>query len=113
MPATIDYQDIAQRKQAQLEAQIPAEWKLPASAIPPGMMSVADSISEAKKYQRVNVMNVPRTCGILSTSELDITEKYDVHGLLQTIAEKKLTSEAVVRAFCKVHLGIKTFHVPL
>ncbi|KAF9884897.1 hypothetical protein FE257_000964 [Aspergillus nanangensis] len=98
---TPTYQAIAQRKQAQLEAQIPAEWRLPASLIPAGMLSVADSITNAKEYQRVNVMNIPRTCEILTGRELHITEKYDVQGLLRVISQKQFTSEEVVRAFCK------------
>ncbi|KAL5362189.1 alpha-glucosidase [Aspergillus floccosus] len=97
----MSYQSIAQRKQAQLDARIPTEWKLPASAIPPGMLSAAESITETKRYQRVNVMNIARTCGLLSARELDITEKYDVHGLLQSIAERKFSSEEVVQSFCK------------
>lgn len=96
------YPAIAQRKQAHLESQIPAEWKLPASQIPSGMLSLEDSITNAKQYQRVNVMNVPRTCGLLTGKELEITENWDIRGLLRVIAEKRYTTEDVVRAFCKV-----------
>ncbi|KAE8409415.1 amidase signature domain-containing protein [Aspergillus pseudonomiae] len=95
------YPAIAQRKQAHLESQIPAEWKLPASQIPSGMLSLEDSITNAKQYQRVNVMNVPRTCGLLTGKELEITENWDIRGLLRVIAEKRYTTEDVVRAFCK------------
>lgn len=97
------YVVIAQRKQAELAAAIPAEWRLPAHLIPAGMLSPAESITEGpKQYSRVNVMNVPRTCGILTPKELDITEKYDVRGLVAEMVEGRLTAEEVVRGFSKV-----------
>ncbi|KAA8651633.1 hypothetical protein EYZ11_004895 [Aspergillus tanneri] len=95
------YPEIAQRKQAQLNSRIPAEWKLPASAIPPGMLSIPDSLTNVKEYQRVNVMAIPRTCGLLTEKELAITENYDIRALLDKIAGKRLSSEEVVRAFSK------------
>lgn len=100
--STPSYPAIAQRKQAHLESQIPAEWKLSASQIPSGMLSLEDSITNAKQYQRVNVMDVPRTCGLLTNKELEITENWDIRGLLRVIAEKRYTAEDVVGAFCKV-----------
>ncbi|PIG81166.1 putative general amidase [Aspergillus arachidicola] len=99
--STPSYPAIAQRKQAHLESQIPAEWKLSASQIPSGMLSLEDSITNAKQYQRVNVMDVPRTCGLLTAKELEITENWDIRGLLRVIAEKRYTTEDVVGAFCK------------
>lgn len=100
--STPSYPAITQRKQAHLESQIPAEWKLSASQIPSGMLSLEDSITNAKQYQRVNVMDVPRTCGLLTNKELEITENWDIRGLLRVIAEKRYTAEDVVGAFCKV-----------
>ncbi|KAE8353764.1 amidase signature domain-containing protein [Aspergillus coremiiformis] len=99
--STPSYPAIARRKQAHLESQIPAEWKLPTSSIPPGMLSLEDSITKAQQYQRVNVMGIPRTCGVLNSTELEITENWDIRGLLRVIAEKRYTTEDVVRAFCK------------
>lgn len=97
------YVAIAQRKQAQLAAAIPAEWRLPAHLVPEGMLSPAESITEGpSRYGRVNVMEIPRTCGILTSKELEITEKYDVRGLVSAMTEGRLTSEEVVRGFCKV-----------
>ncbi|OJJ34988.1 hypothetical protein ASPWEDRAFT_487705 [Aspergillus wentii DTO 134E9] len=95
------YIRVAHRKQAQLDSQIPAEWKLPASLIPPGMLSPAESITNAKTYQRVSVIDIPRTCGLLTDRELDITENWDVRGLVGQMVEGKLTAEEVVRGFCK------------
>ncbi|KAF5667304.1 general amidase [Fusarium heterosporum] len=48
-----------------------------------------------------DVTGIPRSCGILSEEELDITENYDALGLAAAIAAKKFTSVAVVTAFCK------------
>ncbi|PKY08623.1 fatty-acid amide hydrolase [Aspergillus campestris IBT 28561] len=95
------YQQIAQRKQAHLAAQIPPEWRLSPAHIPAGMLSPAESVTDVQSYGRVNVMDVPRTCGLLSSHELDITEKYDIRGLMGEIAGGKLTCEEVVGAFCK------------
>jgi hypothetical protein len=97
------YVAVAQRKQAELAAAIPAEWRLPAHVIPDGMLSISDSITVGPKhYQRVGVMDIPRTCGILTPKELEITEKYDVRGLVAEMAEGRLKAQDVVRGFCKV-----------
>ncbi|KAJ5131236.1 uncharacterized protein N7515_007275 [Penicillium bovifimosum] len=96
------YVAIAQRKQAQLAAAIPAEWRLPAHVIPEGMLSISESITVGpKEYQRVGVMDIPRTCGLLTAKELEITEKYDVRGLVEEMTEGRLKAEEVVRGFCK------------
>jgi len=97
------YVAIAQRKQAGLAAAIPAEWRLPAHLIPEGMLSISESITVGpKKYQRVSVMDIPRTCGLLTSKELEITEKYDVRGLVAEMTEGRVKAEDVVRGFCKV-----------
>ncbi|OQE46057.1 hypothetical protein PENCOP_c001G00628 [Penicillium coprophilum] len=96
------YKAIAQRKQAELAAAIPAEWRLPAHLIPDGMLSISDSITVGpKSYKRVGVMDIPRTCGIITPKELEITEKYDVRGLVAEMTEGRLKAEDVVRGFCK------------
>lgn len=102
------YVAIAQRKQNELAASIPSEWQLPTELIPEGMLSPADSVTEGpKRYGRVNVMKIPRTCGILTSKELDITENYDVRGLVSAMTEGQLKSEEVTRAFCKVRIRDK------
>ncbi|KAJ5544387.1 Amidase [Penicillium frequentans] len=96
------YVAIAQRKQAELAAAIPTQWKLPAQFIPAGMLTPAESITEGpKQYGRVNVMEIPRTCGLLTSKELDITEKYDIRALVLAMTEGKLKAEDVVQGFCK------------
>ncbi|KAK5796104.1 hypothetical protein VI817_005389 [Penicillium citrinum] len=103
------YVEIAERKQAEVAAAIPAQWRLPESLIPEGMLSPAESITEGpKRYGRVNVMEIPRTCGILTSKELDITEKYDVRGLVSAMTEGKLKSEEVILGFCKVSYSIRS-----
>jgi len=103
------YVEIAERKQAELAAAIPAQWRLPESLIPEGMLSPAESITEGpKRYGRVNVMEIPRTCGILTSKELDITENYDVRGLVSAMTAGKLKSEEVILGFCKVSYSIRS-----
>lgn len=96
------YVAVAQRKQAQLNAAIPEKWKLPTGIIPPGMLSIPDSITDPRKYQRVGVMDIPRTCGLLTPKELEITEKYNVRTLVAAMIGGQLKAEDVMRAFCKV-----------
>lgn len=96
------YVAVAQRKQAELNAAIPEEWKLPTNIIPPGMLSIPESITDPWKYQRVSVMDVPQTCGLLTSKELEITEKYNVRTLVAAMTGARLKAEDVVRAFCKV-----------
>lgn len=97
------YIAIAQRKQAELAAAIPDDWRLPAHVIPEGMLSISDSITVGPKaYQRIDVRDIPRTCGLLTAEELEITEKYDVRCLVAEMAEGRRKAEDVVRSFCKV-----------
>lgn len=49
----------------------------------------------------LNVLDVPRTCGILTEKELDITENYDATDLVALMSAGKLKSVDVVTAFCK------------
>lgn len=44
---------------------------------------------------------MPRTCGILTKDELDITENYDAHGLLEKLAQGTFSSVQVTTAFAK------------
>ncbi|KAG5813994.1 hypothetical protein H9Q74_003137 [Fusarium xylarioides] len=48
-----------------------------------------------------NVTSIPKTCGILTDKEIDITENYDATALAAAIASRKFTSVAVVSAFAK------------
>ncbi|EME87010.1 acyl-ester intermediate acetamidase [Pseudocercospora fijiensis CIRAD86] len=48
-----------------------------------------------------NVINFPRESGLLTKEELEITENYDLVGLAEAIASRRLSSVAVTRAFCR------------
>ncbi|GLB01105.1 hypothetical protein AtubIFM57143_010483 [Aspergillus tubingensis] len=96
-----DYQSIAARKQQHLESLIPPEWRLDASHIPAGMLSVADSVTNPSYSESINVVDIPRICGLLTPHELQITEDYDIRSLLTELHSKRLTAEEVTRAFCK------------
>jgi amidase len=84
------WQEKAAAYRAEVAARIPNDWMLPASII--------NSIS-ADSHQVI--LDIPRTCGILTAEELDITENYDAVSMAQLLAEGKFTSVAVTTAFCK------------
>ncbi|KAL3472017.1 amidase signature domain-containing protein [Aspergillus californicus] len=94
------YISIAQRKQDQLWERIPLQWRLSPTLIPPGMLTPADSVNNVQ-YDRVNVMDIPRSCGLLSYKEIGITENWDIEGLLGQIHSQNLTAKEVIEAFCK------------
>jgi amidase len=48
-----------------------------------------------------DVSEVPITCGILTSAEIDITEKYDAVSLAEAIAARKLSAVEVATAFSK------------
>lgn len=68
-----------------MAAKIPQEWRLPEDII---RSDVAD------------VSKIPETCGILSKEEVAITAK-DSTFLLEQMHSGRISSEAVVLAFCK------------
>lgn len=84
------WQEVAAAYRAEVEGRIPKEWRLPAS-ITDTILAESDQV----------VLDIPRTCGLLTIEELDITENYDAVALAQLLAEGKLTSAAVTTAFCK------------
>ena len=102
MSAEPAYKAISRRKLAELDSKIPEEWRLPARWIPPGMLSPEESITNTSQYQSVNVLDIPRRCGLLSPRQLDITEKWDIKGLLEEMKSGRLTAKEVCESFCKV-----------
>ena len=48
-----------------------------------------------------NVLDVPATCGILSSKEIEITGNWDAVVLIEKLAKGELTSLEVTTAFCK------------
>ncbi|KAH8811365.1 general amidase-like protein [Xylogone sp. PMI_703] len=79
------YKEIAAHKQKQQRELIPKAWRL----------------RQLPDESVLDVRSIPRTCGLLSEHELDITENYDATALVEAIAARKFTSEAVTVAFCK------------
>ncbi|KAL1952505.1 hypothetical protein VTO42DRAFT_5178 [Malbranchea cinnamomea] len=95
------YKAISRRKLAELDSKIPREWRLPAHWIPTGMLSPEESVTNTSQYESVNVMDIPKLCGLLTTRQLEITEKWDVEGLLAEISSGRLKAKEVCEAFCK------------
>ena len=76
------WQEAAAAKKASNALRIPVEWCLKADAV----------------KDRKNVTSVPATCGILSASELDITELDNVELLLKRLAVGEWSAEEVTVA---------------
>lgn len=73
-----------------------------ADSIPPAYHLPKDIVDKFREKDRpTNVTNICTTCGILTPSEIVITEDYDAVGLAEAIAKKQFTAEAVAIAFCK------------
>lgn len=89
----VSWQAIAKRKQAYRDSQIPQQWKIPSNMLPkdPPLM----------KYGPQNVLHVPRECGLLSPTEVTITETHSVESLLSALSTRKLSALEVTTAFCK------------
>jgi amidase len=78
------WQQVAAAKQAARDALIPSEWLLP----------------RGKYDDLLDVTSVPATCGILSPSELKITES-SADVILARVREGAWTAVGVTTAFCK------------
>ncbi|KFZ16319.1 hypothetical protein V502_05153 [Pseudogymnoascus sp. VKM F-4520 (FW-2644)] len=90
MTAQQTWQEKAAAYRAAALDKIPKEWRLPTS--------ITNSVSETSDQC---VLDIPRTCGLLTAEELDITENYDAVALAELLAKGKFTSVAVTTAFCK------------
>jgi amidase len=89
-PPIADWLALATSKRASVFSKIPKAWLLPSS-----------QTSQYTETSTISVLDVPRTCGILTEKELDITEKYDATELVDLLAKGELKSVEVVTAFCK------------
>lgn len=81
------WQEVAEAKRAQREALIPAEYKAAPESLPP--------------ISTDSVVDFPRTSGILSDREVEITETDDVSALLSKLADGSYTAVEVLEAFIK------------
>jgi hypothetical protein len=61
--AVKDYKTVSQEKLSTNAAKIPKEWQLP-----------SEYLENVNANSDLNVLNIPRTCGILNENEIDITE---------------------------------------
>ncbi|EDU46607.1 acetamidase [Pyrenophora tritici-repentis Pt-1C-BFP] len=89
-PPIADWHTLAASKRASVYSKIPPSWRLPAS-----------QTAQYTETSPISVVDVPRTCGILTEKELDITENYDATALVEKMAKGELKSVEVVTAFCK------------
>lgn len=60
-----------------------------------------DWLLDISHYHRKNVIDVPRTCGLLNERELEITETTDLHIMLERLASGSWSSVEVTTAFYK------------
>jgi amidase len=81
---TQDWRSRARAKKQQQRDSIPKEWIL---TNPPG-------------NDQLNVIDVPRTCGLLSSKEIEITESH-VEVLLSNLATGNWSAVEVATAFSK------------
>lgn len=79
----------AAAKRAAEKEKIPPEWQL----APKYLTGHAESDD--------SVMHVPAECGILSTAEIEITEKYDAVSLAKAVQSRSIKAVDVATAFCK------------
>lgn len=92
-----DWQTKVAKKRANCKGAIPEGWKLPNS-----VLELLPELSDLPST-KVNLieLNIPRRSGILTEKELEITESYDVSGLLKRLSSGELTSSEVTLAFSK------------
>lgn len=81
---TPTYIEISQAKCDQRDRLIRDEWKLP-----------------KKLSLGHNVLEVPKTCGILTEREISITGDNDAVDIVEKIRQQEYTAEEVTVAFCK------------
>ncbi|KAK0658824.1 Acetamidase [Lasiodiplodia hormozganensis] len=81
---------LAAKKRASNLAKIPQEWRLP-----------RDALKDIHEESKISVLDVPRSCGLLTTDELRITEDFDATGLSEQLSTGTLKAYDVAKAFCK------------
>ncbi|KAG9021493.1 hypothetical protein FS837_007219, partial [Tulasnella sp. UAMH 9824] len=80
----MNWQEIASERKRKQEELIPPEWRIPSP--PDGLLDVTA---------------IPRTCGLLTPRELEITDTIDINVTLSKLADGTWSSEGVTRAFLK------------
>jgi amidase len=82
------WQDLVAQKQRESKQKIPREWVLS-----------GDLLTDLP--QRLLEYDVPRRSGLLSETELDLTENYTASQLLVSLASGRVSALDVATAFCK------------
>ncbi|KAL8852538.1 MAG: hypothetical protein Q9221_002534 [Calogaya cf. arnoldii] len=85
--APANWETIRDRKLEEQQSRMSQAWLIPQSQLP------ADNV--------LDVTGLPRSCGILSSREIDITDSYDARGLAAAIRAKTYTAVEVTTAYCK------------
>ena len=92
--ASFEWEALASKKRAEVDAQLPVDWRLSRELLDEvqgGMHSTANIVD----------LDIARRSGVLSAKELEITGDYSSSALVAKIARKELTSLEVTTAFCK------------
>jgi amidase len=85
-PSPETWREISTHARAIRDSKIPSSWLL----------------KNLTTYsQQSDVTSVPRSCGLLTPLELEITESYTAPALVSAISEKKFTAVEITTAFCK------------
>lgn len=89
------WQDLVEEKQRSAQKLMPEAWQLPGA--------VLESLDRPleKNPNRLTTLDIPRSSGLLSGAEVEITEKYSTSQLLAALAKGQLSSLDVTTAFCK------------
>ena len=87
---TEDWRTIVAQRRKDLDSKIPQEWRLK-----------ENFLASLARPNHLLASNAVAKSGILTETELDITENYDAAQLLQKLASGELSSVAVTTAFCK------------
>jgi len=83
------WRDKAAKKRSEAYAKIPHEWRL------------SPEYLTGNEHSDTDVMDIPALCGILSSQELDITEKFNAVALGQAVQSGAISAAAVALAFSK------------
>jgi amidase len=89
------WQERVAEKRETCANRIPQAWRVPANFLSSFQAPLSEHKTNLVTEQAV------RKSGILTDRELEITENYDVAGLLSALASGKLTSAEVTLAYCK------------
>lgn len=85
-----DWRTLAASKRSAVANKIPSDWRLPSS-----------QTAQYVETSTSSVLDVPRTCGLLTEKELELTENYDATALVEMMVKGEVKSIEVVTAFCK------------